>query len=116
MPWPKTNKGYKKTDNGQLPLDHPEPAFQANINHWINTLVSELYCLAAANKSDCKMTRGDAERLKHYIKIVVHTTRHTNDPSLMKKRLENCVNHHFNIHADCGVWCPALKWSTDVAK
>ena len=64
--WPKTKKGYKKKNNGRLPLHIVEPRFLTDPNHRTKVVGKVLYKLASL---PLKYSKGDnalAQRIKEY--------------------------------------------------
>jgi hypothetical protein len=107
IPWPRTASGGKKKDTGLLPLEHPPIKFQADHNHRWNCLASDLFKLSSKKRSETKMTRGDAERLKHYAKGCGRQHRKDGDWTQFQSALFQSLEHHFDIHTSCGDWCAA---------
>ena len=63
--WPKTQKNYRKTDYGQLPLHIPEPIFLADPTHCIKVFAKHLFKLVKAQGS--QYGKIEVLRMKRYM-------------------------------------------------
>ncbi len=105
---PTTKSGGKKVDNGKLPLTHPAILRLADHNHRNRCMAGKIYNLARASKKVSNCTTADAERLKRNLTYALHEYK-THDFSTFKKMMWNVLEHHFDVHHTCGVWCWLLQ-------
>jgi hypothetical protein len=115
LDWPRTKSGYKKKDNGQLPLLHPPIDWLADKNHRVRTYAKYFFILAHKKRSFTSCTTNDAERMKRNFSYFIHMYRHASFKEF-KKAAKAVLEHHFNNHEFCGDWCPANRWKDDEKK
>ena len=106
---PLTAGGSKKVDNGQLPITHPVIKRLADHNHRNRCMAGKFYNLARAPKKTSKCTSADAERLKRNMNYALHEYK-SHDFETFKKMIWCVLEHHFNIHDNCGPWCRSLQY------
>ena len=115
--WPKTAGGYKKTDNGKLPLEHPIMFFLADKNHRVRTYARKYFELSRKPLKESECTSVDAERIKRNFSYCVRMYSGENFDVFMAA-MKAVIEHHFNNHEFCGDWCPMkkMKAGSDEAK
>jgi hypothetical protein len=69
---PKTDKRYKKVDNGQLPLTHPAILRLADHNHRNRCMAAKFYLLARGPQFKSMLSLADAETLKRNLTYALH--------------------------------------------
>ena len=111
--WPKTQKGNKKSDNGRLPLNIPEPHFLADFNHRVKVVGKTIYYFAKMAKKHSNVSKGTAERVKTNWGSMLRQIRHLSwekDHSTIKSRVLAPIEHMYGNHDHCDEsWCPYLK-------
>jgi hypothetical protein len=109
--WPtyvnRSGKETKKKCAGTLPLSHPAISNLADKNLRIRGYGSKMFSLAVAAKSESTMKKPDARRLQRNLSYAVHMNC---DKSMeeLKKGTKAALEHMFNNHEHCGLWCNYL--------
>jgi hypothetical protein len=103
---PTTAKGYKKSDNGQLPLTHPAIKRLTNHNHRNRCMAAKFYLLARGPKYKSRLSLADAERLKQNLTYALHQYK-GEDFATFKKMIWAVfiITSTFTILAASGVRC-----------
>ena len=101
------NKGklQVRPDKGQLPSHIPEPVFVADPNHRKKVLTGELIQLKNKKVADrLTMTRMDVHRIGKNFGYMIRAL-----PQMDESQYENAgkavLEHHFDNHEYCGLWC-----------
>ena len=109
------DKGKKKVrpDKGELPINMPEPTFVADPNHRKKTFAGDLYRFEKVGV-DLKqgMTKMDVLRLTQNFAYMVRSLPSL-DRSEWKDAAEAVIEHHFDNHDYCGLWCHRKKQSDE---
>jgi hypothetical protein len=99
----------ERPDKGKLSADIPEPAFFADPNHRRKCFTKELYKLkeSRANNKHHGMTGMDLNQLKKNSGCyMARTLKGKTDAEMMVNAAKVVIEHHFDEHMYCGVWCP----------
>ena len=109
------DKGKKKVrpDKGELPIYMPEPTYVADPNHRKKSFGGELYRYESLNvdKKD-GITRMDILRLTQNFCYMVRSLQST--PRSQWQDCAKCVvEHHFDNHHYCGLWCWRKKQTAE---
>lgn len=105
-----------RPDKGMLPAEIPEPTFVADPNHRRKCFTKELYKLKespAAVKHG--MTGMDLNRLKKNFGYMARTLKNKAESELVDTA-KAVIEHHFDEHKYCGVWCPRRLLSEEQKK
>jgi hypothetical protein len=101
------NKGklQPRPDKGKLPGYIPEPAFVAYPNHRRKVLSGELIAMdkSTADKR-FTMTRMDSTRISKNFAYMARTLKDRPQEEFIDAA-QSVLDHHFDIHDDCGAWC-----------
>jgi hypothetical protein len=111
------NKGklQDRPDKGKLPSHVPEPMFVADPNHRRKGLSGDLIKLDMSKVDDrFTMTRMDTTRLAKNFGYMARTLKDKN-PEEYCQSANACLEHHFDNHEFCGLWCKR-KLESDVQK
>jgi hypothetical protein len=100
----------KKPDNGLLPIEHPSITWLADKGHRVRQFANKIFMLCRKKKADCEGTPMDAERLKRNLSYAIRVNC-TKGITEMKKAVESVLEHHFNNHGLCGLWCKVKNLS-----
>jgi hypothetical protein len=106
------NKGdlQKRPDKGKLPGHIPEPVFVADPNHRCKGLVSVLIAIDTANIANrFTMTRMDSTRIGKSFGYTASMLTTLADESLYVDAAKAVLEHHFDNHQYCGIWCPRKR-------
>ena len=101
------NKGelQVRPDKGKLPAHISEPFFVADPNHRRKQLTGELIALAKSKAEDkMTMTRMDATRIGKNFGYMARNLKDA-DPADYVKKGTAVLEHHFDNHEHCGLWC-----------
>jgi hypothetical protein len=117
---PKTpgHVGSKKTDNRELPLEHPEIDKLSDPIHHVKNCKSELYNLVTLAKSKSETCKADAMRLSRNLAYMIAPcipTSHNKNCTFedTEKAGEASFEHHWKNHKHCGLWCQAKSWTEE---
>lgn len=113
---PKTkgkNKGdlQPRKDNGRLPGHIPEPQFVADPNHRKKVLTKQLRAMLAMTV-DKKHTLAatDVLRIGKSFGYMIRGLKHLTEDQYISAA-DAVLEHHFDNHDHCGVWCPRKRLS-----
>ena len=113
------NLGPKKTDHGELPLDHPEIRKLSDHNHFIKNYKGDYYLLVNLAKSKSQTCKADAMRLSRNLSYMMkqNTPGVGDDNNCTFEQFEIAAEasfeHHWNNHEHCGSWCQAVSWTEE---
>jgi hypothetical protein len=111
------NKGkpQPRPDKGKLPAHIPEPVFVADPNHRRKGLTGELIALdkSTADKK-FTMTRMDSTRISKNFAYMARTLKDRPECEFVVAATA-VLDHHFDIHDNCGDWCKR-KQLTEAAR
>jgi hypothetical protein len=108
---PNQGKPHVRPDRGRLPAHIPEPSFVADPNHRKKVLTGELIALDKAKVSEkATMTRMDSTRVGKNFGYMIRTLRHLTEAQYCNAG-KAVIEHHFDNHEYCGVWCKRRNMS-----
>jgi hypothetical protein len=112
------NLGAKKSDHGELPLDHPPIQKLSDPIHFVKNYKSEIYKLVVMGDSKSETCKADAMRLSRNLAYMLAQNSPQNgkeDCTFEKFMLagEASFEHHWNNHVHCGEWCQAIAWTDE---
>jgi hypothetical protein len=112
---PNKGKQQVRPDKGKLPPHIPEPSFVADPNHRKKVLTGELIALALARVSEKHtMTKNDSTRLgKNFGYMIRNLHKFKGDEDLCYRSGQAVLEHHFDNHEFCGLWCPRVRMTAE---
>lgn len=108
-------KEQDRPDKGSLPGHTPEPACTADPNHRRKTLTGDLLTFNKKLIADkFTMTKMDVQRLGKNCGCMLRGLRTVQEKDF-ERAARACLEHHFDNHEDCGVWCRRKSLTTEEA-
>jgi hypothetical protein len=100
-----------RIDRGRLPKHIPEPTFVADPNHRKKVWTGDLYKLLQQNVgSRCTLTKNDVAGLgKNFGHMIRGLSRDNVRETDFVKHGITVLDHHFDDHQYCGLWCPRKR-------
>jgi hypothetical protein len=106
---PNKGKLQNRPDKGRLPAAVPEPVFVADPNHRRKCFTGELYALKASKGgANETITKMDCSRLQKNFGYMARTLK-AKDEGDFEAAGKAVIEHHFDNHEFCGVWCPRKR-------
>ena len=109
------NKGklQLRPNKGKLPAHVPEPLFVADPNHRQKGLTGELIKLdKSTNDKRFTMTRMDSTRIGKNFGYMARTLKDRPECEF-ESAAKAVLDHHFDIHDNCGSWCKRKNESAE---
>ena len=101
--WPRTLKGFKKSDKGCLPLNIPRPKFLSDPSHRIRVPLRPAFLKANGPVSLGCHSKADCLQLKIYYGAWIKKNRNL----ALTESSKAPINHLFGCHDYCSeTWCP----------
>ena len=114
----------RRPDHGRIPRHMPEPSFVADPNHRRKTYTNCLCALLALPKTDpssvpeekrtakqkkskewrLTLTKMDVKRLSKNFAFMIRTLKGKSDEAMLESG-KAVLEHHFDNHDHCGLWC-----------
>jgi hypothetical protein len=112
------NLGAKKSDHGELPLDHPTIQKLSDPIHFVKNYKSEIYKLVVMGNTKSGTCKADAMRLSRNLSYMLaqNSPGNGNEDCTFEKFMiaaDASFEHHWNNHQNCGDWCQATGWTEE---